>query len=146
MVRFQSKLMLRAFNGECEAAIANVTWGNAKKMEERVRKAFEAVNKLGDVQKIRITDLYLMLKIEELRMTQELEQKRYEAKEELRRMREKIRDEERAQKEIEDVLTESTAEEERYAAALAKARDEVSQAMGAKLEKPDRADWHRGKA
>lgn len=32
MVRFQSKLMLRAFNGECEAAIANVTWGNAKKM------------------------------------------------------------------------------------------------------------------
>lgn len=76
-----------------------------------------------------------MLKTEELRMTQELEQKRYEAKEELRRMREKIRDEERAQREIEDVLTESTAEEERYAAALAKARDEVSQAMGAKLEK-----------
>lgn len=33
MVRLNSKLLLRAFNGECDAAIANVTWNNAVKME-----------------------------------------------------------------------------------------------------------------
>src|SRR6266545_4270745 len=33
-----SKLLLRAFNGESEAAIAKVAWNNAGKMEERIRK------------------------------------------------------------------------------------------------------------
>jgi len=135
MVRFQSKLMLRAFNGECDAAIANLSWNNAPKMEERVRKAFGAINKLGDVQQIRIADLYLMLKVEELRMVQEFEQKRYEEREEQRRVREQIREEERAQREIDDALAESTSDEEKYAVAIAKARDEATQAMGAKLEK-----------
>ena len=33
------KLMLRAFNGECDAAVANVSWNNVGKMEERIRLA-----------------------------------------------------------------------------------------------------------
>jgi hypothetical protein len=135
MVRQNSKLMLRAFNGECEAAIANVSWNNAAKMEERIRKAFSAINNLGAVLHITITDLYLMLKVEELRLVQEFEQKRYEIREEQRRIREQIREEERAQKEIDDAITESTSEEEKYSAAVQKARDEATQAMGAKLEK-----------
>jgi hypothetical protein len=135
MIRQNSKLMLRAFNGECEGAIANVSWNNAAKMEERIRSAFSAINKLGAVLNITITDLYLMLKVEELRMVQEFEQKRYEIREEQRRIREQIREEERAQKEIDDALAESTSDEKRYAEAIQKARDEATQAMGAKLEK-----------
>jgi Domain of unknown function (DUF4041)/T5orf172 domain len=135
MVRQNSQLMLRAFNGECEAAIANVSWSNATKMEERVRKAFVAINKLGAVLHISITDLYLMLKVEELRLVQEFEQKRYEIREEQRRIREQIREEERAQKEIDDAIAESTSDEDKYSAAIQKARDEATQAMGAKLEK-----------
>ncbi len=50
--------MLRAFNGECEAAIANVTWSNAQTMEGRIRKAFIDINKLGQVEQITITDLF----------------------------------------------------------------------------------------
>jgi cell division protein FtsL len=135
MIRQNSQLMLRAFNGECEAAIANVSWSNSAKMEERVRKAFSAINKLGAVLHISITDLYLMLKVEELRMVQEFEQKRYEIREEQRRIREQIREEERAQKEIDDAIAESTSDEDKYSAAIQKARDEATQAMGAKLEK-----------
>ena len=135
MIRLHSKLMLRAFNGECEAAIANVNWGNAAKMEERIRKAFSAINGLGDVEHITITDLYLILKVEELRLVQEFEQKRYEIREGQRRIREQIREEERAQKEIDDALAESASDEEKYSAAVQKARDEATQAMGAKLEK-----------
>jgi hypothetical protein len=135
MIRQNSQLMLRGFNGECEAAIANVSWNNAPKMEERIRKAFSAINKLGAVLHITITDLYLMLKVEELRLVQEFEQKRYELREEQRRIREQIREEERAQKEIDDAIIESTSDEEKYSAAIQRARDEATQAMGAKLEK-----------
>jgi hypothetical protein len=135
MIRQNSKLMLRAFNGECEAATANVSWNNAAKMEERIRKAFSAINNLGAVLHITITDLYLMIKVEELRLVQEFEQKRYELREEQRRIREQIREEERSQKEIDDAITESASDEEKYSAAIQKARDEATQAMGAKLEK-----------
>jgi hypothetical protein len=135
MIRLHSKLMLRAFNGECEAAIANVSWSNASKMEERIRTAFSAINKLGAVEHITMTDLYLMLRVEELRFVQEFEQKRYEIREEQRRVREQIREEERAQKEIDDALAESSSDEEKYSAAIQKARDEATEAMGAKLEK-----------
>ena len=135
LIRQHSKLMLRAFNGECEAAIANVSWNNAERMDQRIRKAFTDINKLGQVEHITITDLYLRLKIEELEMTQEYEQKRYAVREEQRRIREQIREEERTQKEIDKALEESASDEEKYAAAVAKARDEATRAMGAKLEK-----------
>jgi T5orf172 domain len=78
---------------------------------------------------------YLELKIEELQLVQEFEQKRYEIREELRRIRDQIREEERVEKEINDAIAESTSDEEKYAAAIQKARDEATQAMGAKLEK-----------
>jgi hypothetical protein len=135
MIRLHSKLLLRAFNGECEAAVANVSWNNAQRMDQRIRKAFEDINKLGGVLHIRIADAYLMLKIEELRMTQEFEQKRYEEREEQRRIREQIREEELAQKEIEKTLAESESDEEKYSTAIARARDEATKAMGVKLEK-----------
>jgi hypothetical protein len=135
MIRHHTKLMLRAFNGECDAAIANVSWNNAQTMEQRVRKAFTDINKLGQVEHIMISDLYLMLKVEELQMTHEYEQKRYTVREEQRRIREQMREDERTQKEIEKALEESASDEEKYAVAVSKARDEATRAMGAKLEK-----------
>jgi uncharacterized lipoprotein YajG len=35
MTKQNHKLMLRAFNGECDAALAKVRWDNIVKMEER---------------------------------------------------------------------------------------------------------------
>ena len=71
MVKLHEKVLLRAFNGECDAAISNVTWNNITKMEERIRKSFEAINKLGDVEKVSITGDYLKLKLDEIRLTHE---------------------------------------------------------------------------
>ena len=135
MVRLHSKLLLRAFNGECEAAVSDVTWNNITKMEERVRKSFEAINKLGDVEKISITDPYLKLKLDELRVTYEYQQKRYEDREEQRRIREQIREEERTQREIEKAREEAETEEARFQKALEKAREEAAKATGAQLQK-----------
>lgn len=135
MAQQQMKVLLRAFNGECDAALANVSWNNITKMEERIEKSFEALNKLGTVVGVSITKPYLDLKLDELRLSHELEQKKQEEREEQRRLREQIRDEEKAQKEIEKARKEAEEEEERYEKALQKARAEALAATGAQLEK-----------
>lgn len=135
MVRLNSKLLLRAFNGECEAALANVRWNNVVKMEERVRKSYEAINKLSDVLQVTIAAPYLNLKLDELRLTYEYEQKHNEEREEQRRVREQIREEEKAQREIERVKEEAEGEEARFQKALEKARAEAALATGAQLQK-----------
>jgi hypothetical protein len=135
MVKLHEKLLLRAFNGECDAAIANVSWNNIMKMEERIRKSFEAINKLGDVEKISLTPEYLELKLDEIRLTHEYEEKRHKEREEQRRVREEQREEEKARQEIEKAREEAEAEEVRFQKALEKAREEAARATGAQLEK-----------
>lgn len=129
------KLMLRAFNGESDAAIAKVRYNNVHVMEARILKAHEMVNGLAEVQQCMITKQYRDLKLQELRLAHEYEEKVQEEKEEQRRIREQMREEEIAQREIEKARLEAEREEERYAKALAKAREEAEKAVGAKQEK-----------
>lgn len=135
MVKLNEKILLRAFNGECEAAVANVSWNNVTKMEERIRKSFEAVNKLGEVVKVSITQEFMKLKLDEIRLAHEYEEKRHQEREEQRRIREQIREEERAQQEIEKAREEAEQEEARFQKALEKAREEAAKATGAQLQK-----------
>ncbi|HOW85046.1 MAG TPA: DUF4041 domain-containing protein [Candidatus Aminicenantes bacterium] len=128
------KLMLRAFNGESDALISNVRWNNIAKSEERLEKSFEVINKLGTTHHIEITKKYYDLKLEELRLTYEYEEKRHQEKEEQRRIQEQIREEEKAQREYEKALKETEEEEKRYNKALEQARSELGTAQGAKLD------------
>jgi hypothetical protein len=134
MTKQTHKLMLRAFNGECDAALAKVRWDNVLKMEERIHKAFEMINKSGEVNRSRITEEYLDLKIKELRLTFEHQEKIKQAKDEQRKIREEMRDEERAQREIERAKEEAEKEETHYSTALEKAREEIQKASGDKLD------------
>ena len=134
MVRQYTKLMLRAFNGESDAAVANVTWNNISKMQERVRKAFESLNDLGGVTQVSISSEYLKLKLDELRLAYEHDEKRHQEREEQRRFREQIREEEKAQKELERAREEAERQEADYEKALAKAREEALKATGAQLQ------------
>lgn len=129
------KLMLRAFNGECDAAIAKVRYNNVHVMEARIKKAHEAINSLAGVQRCEITGPYLQLKLQELYLVHEYQEKLQEEKEEQRRIREQMREEEIAQRELEKARLDAEREEERYAQALAKAREEAERAVGAKQEK-----------
>ena len=135
MVKLNSKLLLRAFNGECEAAVANVSWNNATKMEERIRKSFEAVNKLGDALKQSLNPDYLKLKLDELRLTHEYEEKRYQDREEQRRLREEKREEDKANQEFEKAREEAESEEAKYQEVLERAREEAAKATGAQLQR-----------
>ena len=125
------KLMLRAFNGECDAAVAKVAWNNAPKMEERIRKAFDAINDLGQVMTISISPTYRKLKLAELRLEHELEEKKREIAEEQRRIREQMRDEDKALREAEKEQADAEADEARFQKALEKAKVELSKARGA---------------
>jgi|HubBroStandDraft_1064217.scaffolds.fasta_scaffold74731_2 hypothetical protein len=134
MIRQTTKVMLRAFNGECDAAGAHVSYNNILKVEERVTKAFDAINKLGETMRLSITNVYLRLRLDELHLINEYETKKYQEKEEERDRREKMRDTEKAQREIEQAQEEAEAQEATYQKLLEKARQEAAAATGSKLE------------
>ena len=104
------QMTARAFNGECDAAIANCTFKNAIQMEQRIYKAFEALNKMNEVNKIYINHAFLEMKLDELHLTHEYRLKKQEEREEQREIRAQMAEEKRAQAEIERALRE--AEEE----------------------------------
>ena len=120
------KLMLRAFNNECDSAILKIKWNNAQKMEERMKKAYEAINKLGAPNQINIIDNYLNLKLGELYLAHEYKEKLYEEKEEQRKIRGQMREEVIVQKEAE----EAEQKEKRDEKALEQARKEIQSAKG----------------
>lgn len=126
------KLMLRAFNGECDAAIAKVKYNNVHVMQARIGKAYETINSLVSVQQSMITRRYLELKLDELNLVHEYQEKIQQEKEEQRRIREQMREEEVAQREMERAQQDAEKEEARYATALDKARREAEQAVGEK--------------
>lgn len=135
MTKHYSKLMLRAFNGECDAAIAKVRWNNINNMEARIEKAYEAINKLGSSHQITVTKEYYDIKLQELHLEFELQEKLYQEKEEQRKIREQMREEEKAQREIEKARKEAEDEEERNEKALQKAKAEIEKAKGQELER-----------
>ncbi len=124
------KLLLRAFNGECDAAVARVSWNNVTKMEERIRKSFEVVNELGGVMHVSITAPYLELKVHELRLEYELTEKKHQIAEEQRRIREQMRDEEKARREAEQAKQDTQMEETQFERALEKARLDLAKSQG----------------
>lgn len=135
MTKENLKLMLRAFNGECDSAIAKVKYNNIHVMENRINKAFEVINKLNEINTSYITTIYLDLKLKELELNYELAKKIQDEKEEQRLIREQMREEEKAQREFEKVKEEAEKEEKRFKIALEKAEEKLKSAHGAQLEK-----------
>src|SRR2546423_6821929 len=129
------KLMLRAFNGECDASVAKVRYNNINVMETRIRKAYETINGMAEIQTCHITPGYLNLKLEELYLAYEYQDKVQQEKEEQRRIREQMREEEIAQRELEKAKFDAEKEERRYAEALRKATEEAERAVGEKQQK-----------
>lgn len=134
MTRRYINLTLRAFNGECDALISKVRWNNVKRFEERIKKAFNAINKLGQSNNTFITDEYLKLKLDELHLVYELAHKKYQEKEEARAIQEEQREEEKAQREFEKARKEAEMEERRFQKALELAKKDLGLVSGEKLK------------
>ncbi|MGI4738090.1 MAG: DUF4041 domain-containing protein [Janthinobacterium lividum] len=129
------KLIIRAFNGECDAAIAKVKFNNVLVMETRIKKSYEAINKISTSQHSSISATYLDLRLRELYLVHEMQEKIQAEKELQRQIREQMREEEQAQRELEKAKLDAEKEERRYSEALRKAQQEVEQATGEKQQK-----------
>ena len=129
------KLIIRAFNGECDAAIAKVKFNNVLVMETRIKKSYEAINKISTTQHSSISATYLDLRLRELYLVHEMQEKIQAEKELQRQIREQMREEEQAQRELEKAKLDAEKEERRFAEALRKAQQEVEQATGEKQQK-----------
>lgn len=94
------KQLLRAFNGECEAAINKVTKSNIETIEKRITRSYEQLNRLNEPNGVSITPTYFDAKIDEAHIALEYELKKEDEREQLREQREREREEKKLQQEI----------------------------------------------
>ena len=76
MVSDTQKLLMRAFNSECDDLISRVKYTNFDATLDRIYKSAEAISKLGTIMSISITQPYLDAKVKELRLAFEYQQKK----------------------------------------------------------------------
>lgn len=102
MIADYTKLIVRAFNNECDVTIDGVKFSNLDSCRKRIQKSFDTLGKLGARMSISLSPAYLTLKIQELELCYEYQVKKQDEKEELRRVRERLREEAKLAKEIEE--------------------------------------------
>lgn len=121
MINRQTRLTMRAFNNECEAAIANTRWNNVNAMEKRILNAATQIDKANESMNLCISDDYVSIKLDELHAT-------HEYRESLKIEKEERAELARAEREEKKLLAEAEAaerEEKRYQKLLDKARSEA---------------------
>lgn len=100
LVNDMIKLVIRSFNNEADYCVDNVKFNNVELGEKRILKSFEACNRLGRIMDVEISRSYLSLKLDELHLAQEFQIKKQEEKEEAKRAREELREQQKLEQEI----------------------------------------------
>lgn len=127
MVKDMQKLLLRAFNVECDDIVANVKISNFDKSKERMIKIKNQISDLGKIMAIAIRPEYLGLKLEELTLALDFAQKKQEEKDRIREERERQREEAKVQKEIEAARQKLEKERTHYQNALDAINEQIFQ-------------------
>lgn len=138
------KMVLRAFNNECDSIIDKVKFNNIDKISKQIDKAADAIDKLNKRNKISITGKYKLLKHEELDLVYEYRRKKQEEKEKLREQRAEERELAKLQKEIEEQRKKIKKEQmqytkakEQYLEQLAKCSEDEKEGLLAKINDID---------
>ncbi len=118
MVNSYKKLLLRAFNVECDDIVANVKVSNLDRSIERITKISEQISKLGKSMSIGISPGYVRMKIDEVKLALDYQQKKQEEKERQKELRQQEREEARVLKEIEEERKRLKKEQAHYKNAL----------------------------
>lgn len=119
MVSDMKKLLLRSFNNECDYCVDNVKFNSVENHSARIDKSFEAVKKLGRILNAQIAEAYKQLKLDELHLSFEYQVKKQEEKEDLRRLREEQREQQKLEQEIKAARDKIAKEKKHFSAALA---------------------------
>lgn len=120
MVSDTQKLLLRAFNGDCDELVSKVKYTNFDASLDKIYKSAEAISKLGTVMSISINQKYLDAKVKELRLAFEYQLKQQQEKEALKAARAEMKEAAKLQKEIEEQRRKIEKEQTHYQTALEK--------------------------
>ncbi len=126
MVSDTQKLLLRAFNSECDELVSKVKYTNFEASLDRIYKSAETISKLGNIMSISIMQNYLNAKVKELRLAFEYQQKKQEEKERLKEARAEQREQAKAQRELEEQKNKLEKEQTHYQTAYEKIVSQLS--------------------
>lgn len=118
MIRDLQKLLLRAFNSECDETIGKIKYNNIDASVKKINSSASAISKLGASNGIAITSQYLNLKIQEAYLALEYQMKKQQEKEEAKEARAQMREAAKLQKEIEEQRRKIEKEQTHYQKAL----------------------------
>ena len=127
MVSDTQKLLLRAFNTECDDLIDRVKYNNFDATLDRIYKSAETITKLGSVMNITITQQYLDAKVKELRLAFEYRERKQQEKEEQKAARAEQREQAKLQREIEEQRKKVEKEQTHYQTAYEKLKLQLEQ-------------------
>jgi len=122
------KLMMKAFNAECDNLIETSNWSNIDKNEEKIKKICKDINKMGEYYAISIKVDYLKLKREQLFLCYEYEETKKAEKERQKEIQQAIREEQRAIKEAQMAQLKAEKEKADFEKALQLAHEQLSKA------------------
>lgn len=125
MVKEMIKLIIRTFNTECDACVEKVKFNNIETFEKRIIASRDALEKLGRLMNITISNEFFKLKLNELYLAHEYQLKKQEEKEEQKALREQIREENKIQKELEEARKNIDKEKIHYTNAYSKLQTQI---------------------
>lgn len=118
-----------AFNGKVDSILSRVKSDNAGTLRQEIQDAFALVNVNGSAfRDASITEEFLAARLAELKWAAIAQQLKLDEREEQRRIKEQIRDEEKARKEYERAIREAAKEEDLIRRALEKAQSQLDHA------------------
>lgn len=127
MVSDMQKLLLRAFNSECDELIDKVKHSNYELSLKRIHSSCDAISKLGKIMQISIKEPYRRSKIEELDLSFEYQTMKQKEKEEQKELRAQLREEAKLQKEIEESRKKAEKEQKHYQNAYQKLINQIKE-------------------
>lgn len=128
MIKDMQKLLLRAFNSECDEVVDKVKYNTFDSAKKRITTSYEAISKLGAVMGISISEPYYNSKIDELTIALEYRIKKQEEKERQKELRAQMREEAKLQKEIEAERKKIEKEAAHYKNALSQIESQLAAA------------------
>ena len=134
LVKDMQKLLLRAFNSECDEIISKVKYNNYDTSVKKMERSFNAIAKLGVTMSIAITAHYYDLKIQELRLALEYQIQKQREKEQKAELRAQQREEARLQKELKEQRKNIDKERKHYEQALSNINHQISTASDDNIE------------
>lgn len=129
------RFVIDAFNGKVDSILSRVKHDNSGTLAQEIRDAFSLVNFNGMAfRDARIKEEYLRARLDELKWAAVAQQLKLDEREEQRRIKEQIREEEKVRREIERAMKDTAKEEDLLHKAMEKAQQQIDKASAEQKE------------